>query len=144
MSSTRVPVLAVFYTLVACSHAPARSHTPPEVDEATIAQLQGAMAAGEITSRGLVQHYLDRIARYDKQGPKLNAFLLVNPRALEEADRLDRERATKGPRGQWGLTMDDVGRFYYNYNADLLRGDFVPTQYLSRSAFFTPMVGSNT
>src|SRR5438445_2861020 len=99
MSSARVPVLAVFYTLVACSHAPARSHTPSGVDEATIAELQGAMAAGEITSRGLVQHYLDRIARYDKQGPKLNAFLLLNPRALEEADRLDQERASKGPRG---------------------------------------------
>jgi len=99
MSSTRVPVLAVLYTLVACSHAPTGSQTPPQIDEATIAELQGAMAAGEITSRALVQHYLDRIDRYDKQGPKLNAFLLVNPRALEEAGRLDQERATKGPRG---------------------------------------------
>src|SRR5262249_32741249 len=50
---------------------------------------------------------------------------------------------TKGPRGQWGLTKDDVGRFYYNYNSDLLRGDLVPTQYLSRSPFFNATGGSN-
>jgi Asp-tRNA(Asn)/Glu-tRNA(Gln) amidotransferase A subunit family amidase len=57
------------------------------------------MASGALTSRALTHHYLDRIARYDKAGPKLNAFLLVNPRALEEADALDRERAAKGARG---------------------------------------------
>src|SRR5258708_39621323 len=83
----------------ACSHAPAREHAPVQIEEATVAQLQAAMASGELTSRALVQHYLDRIARYDKQGPKLNAFLLVNPRALEEADRLDRDRAQNRLRG---------------------------------------------
>jgi Asp-tRNA(Asn)/Glu-tRNA(Gln) amidotransferase A subunit family amidase len=57
------------------------------------------MASGALTSRALTQHYLDRIARYDKAGPKLNAFLLVKPRALEEADALDRERAATGARG---------------------------------------------
>src|SRR5260370_18198570 len=89
--------------LCACSHAapaPAgASAQPPQIEEATVAQLQAAMAAGSLTSRALTQHYLDRIARYDKAGPKLNAFLLVNPRALEEADALDRERAAKGARG---------------------------------------------
>lgn len=99
MSSARIPVLAVIYTLLACSHDPARTRTPVHIEEATIDELQGAMAAGVLTSHALVQHYLDRIARYDKQGPKLDAFLLVNSRALEEADRLDQERASKGPRG---------------------------------------------
>jgi Asp-tRNA(Asn)/Glu-tRNA(Gln) amidotransferase A subunit family amidase len=85
--------------LCACSHAPAREHAPVQIEEASIAQLQAAMASGELTSHALVQHYLDRIARYDKQGPALNAFLLVNPRALDEADRLDRDRAEKRVRG---------------------------------------------
>jgi Asp-tRNA(Asn)/Glu-tRNA(Gln) amidotransferase A subunit family amidase len=36
-----------------------------------------------------VQSYLDRIAAYDKAGPKINAIITINPRALDEADRLD-------------------------------------------------------
>jgi amidase len=91
-----VPALAVF---LACNHARPRDAAPVHIEEASIDQLQAMMVSGALTSRALVQHYLDRIARYDKQGPKLNAFLLVNPRALEEADRLDQERAARGPRG---------------------------------------------
>jgi len=95
--SSRFCLAAVL--VCACSHAPARERAPVQIEEASVAQLQAAMASGELTSRALVQHYLDRIARYDKQGPALNAFLLVNPRALDEADRLDRERAEKRVRG---------------------------------------------
>jgi mono/diheme cytochrome c family protein/glucose/arabinose dehydrogenase len=29
-------------------------------------------------------------------------------------------------RGQWGITQDDVGRLFYNYNTIFLRGDLVP------------------
>ena len=82
-----------------CSHAVPHQQAPVRIEEASLADLQKGLEAGTLTSHGLVQHYLDRIARYDKQGPKLNAFLYVNPRALEEADVLDRERAAKGPRG---------------------------------------------
>src|SRR5258708_17565992 len=95
---------AALLVLCACSHAASRSTAevsakPVQIEEATIAELQVAMASGALTSRALTQHYLDRIARYDKTGPKLNAFLLVNPHALEEADALDKERAAKGVRG---------------------------------------------
>jgi Asp-tRNA(Asn)/Glu-tRNA(Gln) amidotransferase A subunit family amidase len=99
MENLRAFPFVVLCVLVACSHAPPREAAPVRVEEASIDQLQNAMASGQLTSVALVRHYLDRIARYDKQGPKLNAFLLVNPRALEEAERLDRERQTKGPRG---------------------------------------------
>jgi Asp-tRNA(Asn)/Glu-tRNA(Gln) amidotransferase A subunit family amidase len=98
-------LLVVPALLCACSHAAppsaqaSASARPPQIEEATVAQLQAAMTSGALTSRALTQHYLDRIARYDKAGPKLNAFLLVNPRALEEADSLDKERAAKGARG---------------------------------------------
>lgn len=70
-----------------------------EVAEKSISELQDAMAAGRISARALVQAYLDRIAAYDQKGPKLNAIIMLNPDALEDADRLDRERAEKGPRG---------------------------------------------
>ena len=99
MANVRTFVGPVLCMLLDCSHAGPRSAAPVRIEEATIDELQGAMSAGELTSHALVQHYLDRIALYDKQGPKLNAFLLVNPRALHEADRLDQERASKGPRG---------------------------------------------
>ena len=33
--------------------------------------------------------YLDRIAAYDQKGPTINALISLNPKALEEADRLD-------------------------------------------------------
>lgn len=33
-------------------------------------------------------------------------------------------------RGQWGISQDDVGRLYYNYNASPLHMDLVPAQYL--------------
>src|ERR1700687_2676422 len=96
---------AALVALCACTHAETRSEgsasaAPPiRIEEASLAQLQTAMASGALTSRAMTQHYLERIARYDKAGPKLNAFLLVNPRALDEADSLDRERAAKGARG---------------------------------------------
>lgn len=99
MMDVRGRIGAVLCALFACSHAASRKAAAVRIDEATIDELQAAMTAGQLTSHALVQHYLDRIALYDKQGPKLNAFLLVNPRALTEADLLDKERAAKGPRG---------------------------------------------
>ena len=37
--------------------------------------------------------------QFDVDGPALNSMIFVNPRALEEAEALDRERQTKGTRG---------------------------------------------
>ncbi len=67
--------------------------------ELTIPDLQAAMARGETTSKELVSQYLARIDAFDQAGPYLNAVIYINPRALEEAGALDRERADKGPRG---------------------------------------------
>jgi len=66
------------------------------VVEATIPAMQAAMAKGQVTSRQLVEQYLIRLGLYED---RLNAALAVNPRALEEADALDRERAQGQLRG---------------------------------------------
>jgi amidase len=66
------------------------------VVEATIPQMQAAMAKGQVTSRQLVEQYLIRIALYEE---RLNAALAINPNALAEADQLDRERAQGKLRG---------------------------------------------
>lgn len=89
---------------VAAQRAPARPQPAPvmqffEVHEQSIADLQAAQTAGRVTSRGLVESYLARIQAYDQAGPRLNAIVLINPKARDEADALDRERAAKGPRG---------------------------------------------
>src|SRR6478735_4796885 len=70
-----------------------------EVYEQSILQLQDAMSTGRVTSRGLVESYLARIQAYDQAGPRLNAIVMINPRARDEADAMDRERADKKVRG---------------------------------------------
>lgn len=58
--------------------------------EASISDIHRAMQSGKLTCRDLVQQYLDRIQAYDQQGPALNAMLYVNPKALEQADAMDK------------------------------------------------------
>ncbi len=72
---------------------------PFEVFEQSILDLQAAQADGRVTSAGLVRSYLTRIAAYDQAGPALNAVVVLNPKAVEDAEALDRERAASGPRG---------------------------------------------
>lgn len=69
------------------------------IEEATIQDLQEAMRQGVVTSRRLVEIYLERIAKIDRDGPRLNSIIELNPEALAIADALDEERRAKGPRG---------------------------------------------
>jgi amidase len=69
------------------------------LEEATIPELQAVMKKGGLTSRKLVQSYLDRIARIDRAGPRLRSMTELNPDALEIARELDDERKENGPRG---------------------------------------------
>ena len=71
----------------------------PELEEITIAEMQAGLANGRFTSRRLAEMYLARIAALDQGGPALRSVIEVNPEALDLADALDRERATRGPRG---------------------------------------------
>lgn len=80
--------------LASCSEATERE--PFDVVEATIPEMQEAMESGRLTSRELVEAHLVRIALYEE---RVNAIISVNPNALEEADRLDRERAEGRVRG---------------------------------------------
>ncbi|MGW8268275.1 MAG: amidase, partial [Longimicrobiales bacterium] len=75
------------------------AQTGLSVLDATIPELQDAMARGELTSVELVDLYLARIEAYDRSGARLNAILRINPRARDEAAALDRERARGGVRG---------------------------------------------
>ena len=70
-----------------------------DVFEASIAEIRDALDGGQVSSVQLVQQYLDRIQAYDKQGPKLNSIVRVNPQALAQAQALDTEREKTGSRG---------------------------------------------
>ena len=69
------------------------------MEEATIAELSAGMAGGKLTSKSIVESYLDRIERLDRTGPKINAVIELNPEALAIAETLDRERSAGKVRG---------------------------------------------
>src|SRR5437764_6484935 len=83
--------------MLPASAAPKKSaETPFSIVEASIAEMQAALKSGRVTSHELVLQSLIRIATYED---KLHAIITVNPKALEEADALDRERAAGHIRG---------------------------------------------
>lgn len=98
--------LAAIVSLLVTSHLTAQtkttSATPPPFHllEATIDDVHAALRSGGTTCRDLVQLYIKRISAYDKSGPSLNAVQVVNPRALQEADRLDAAFKASGPVGK--------------------------------------------
>src|SRR3954465_10341426 len=102
-------VIVAAAVLAAASQAPAPAKQPAaakqspaarpaafSVFEASIPEMQAAMKAGRTTSHAIVQQYLTRIGTYEDQ---LHAAITVNPKALEEADQRDRERAQGHLRG---------------------------------------------
>jgi amidase len=70
-----------------------------ELDEITIDALQEAQSSGRYSARQLVELYLDRIERIDRNGPTLRSVIETNPDALAIADELDRERSSGTVRG---------------------------------------------
>src|SRR5437879_5048396 len=72
---------------------------PEILEEATIAELQAAMASGRLKAHTLVEMYLARIHAIDRNGPQLRSILEINPEALTIARALDEERRMRGPRG---------------------------------------------
>jgi len=70
-----------------------------ELNEATIDMLQQKMQNKEYTSHTITQLYLTRINDIDKNGPKLNAVIELNPEALDMANQLDKERDNGKVRG---------------------------------------------
>ncbi len=69
-----------------------------DLTTATLDDINAALDSGALTSSRLVSLYLKRIEAYDKQGPKINCVISINPAAMEQARALDLERSNQGPR----------------------------------------------
>jgi amidase len=87
---------SIVFTPALGAQAPA---APFRIEETTIAEVHAAMRAGTLTCHDLVAQYLRRIEAYDKNGPALNALVVVNPDALRVADSLDVRFRRGGPVG---------------------------------------------
>jgi len=93
MKNWRTAIFAILLAATSLVASSPQGHgqatTQFQVTETSIDAIQAAYKAGKLTAHQLVQDYLDRIATYDKQGPKINAIISLNPHALEDADKLD-------------------------------------------------------
>ncbi len=70
-----------------------------ELGDATLGDIQAACEAGTLSAQSLVARSLARIEAFDRQGPRLQAVISLNPQALETARALDDERSRQGARG---------------------------------------------
>ncbi|MGH2318599.1 amidase family protein [Planococcus sp. SE5232] len=73
--------------------------------EATIKEIQQAFQEDRLTSVELVQAYLDRIETFDRNGPKINSVLTINPDALKIAAQLDELRGQDGQGPLYGIPV---------------------------------------
>ena len=69
------------------------------LDEETISSLGKKLDSGKYSSEQLVELYLRRIENIDKNGPKLNAIIEINPDAVSIAKQMDNERKARKNRG---------------------------------------------
>ena len=70
-----------------------------ELEELSVTELQAGLTTSRWTSIQLVEKYVACIQEIDKQGPRINAVIELNPDAAAIAAALDRERKEKGVRG---------------------------------------------
>lgn len=69
------------------------------LQETKITDIQSAFSEGGLSARQLAEFYLNRIEAYDRDGPKINSIITVNPNAIEEAERLDKSFGHTGAAG---------------------------------------------
>jgi amidase len=82
----------LFLPAIAAGASSAAAEATVCIENATIGELQQALAARNATATDLAQAYLARIAAYDRAGPRLNAVREVNPDVLAIAAALDAQQ----------------------------------------------------
>ncbi|RNF39557.1 amidase family protein [Planococcus salinus] len=75
------------------------------LEEATIRDIQQAFEKKQLTSVELVRYYLERIEKFDRNGPKINSVLNLNPDALKTATELDKKRGQEEQGPLYGIPV---------------------------------------
>jgi len=103
-----------------------------EYKETTIKEIHAAILRKETSCVALIEFYLGEIDKFDKKGPCINSIIYINPRAMEEAKRLDTEFLKTGKlagplHGIPVLLKDNCNTFDMPTTAgSLLFKDFIP------------------
>lgn len=100
MKSWTATILAVLLPAASMAAASSAGYDPAR---ASLSELRAALDAHRISSERLVRYYLDRIERFDKRGPRINAIITLNPRALERARQLDAAQDSRPRSALYGI-----------------------------------------
>jgi amidase len=130
--------IAVFIFLITCkspvNHKVQKETYSSWIEELTISQLQKGFKEGKFTIKDVVKVYLDRINDIDRNGPRLNSVIEINPDALQIAEQLDKELAEGKIRGPlYGVpvilkdNIDTHDRMPTTAGATVLRNSFPKT-----------------
>jgi len=85
--------VVVFSAVAQAETVPSASNAPSHLNEFTVAQLQGLLTSGELSSVALTNFYIQRIQQLDKSGPGVNSVIELNPDAMVMAKAADDARA---------------------------------------------------
>jgi amidase len=97
-----LPIVLSLSIITCKTPVPGNTHKVTDnrwIEELTIAQLQQGYKEGKFTIADVVNIYMDRIIEIDKNGPRLNSIIEINPDALEIAKELDNELVSGKVRG---------------------------------------------
>jgi amidase len=99
---TLLPVSVIIFLITCKSPVNNKVHEESDnkwLEEMTIVQLQSGYREGKFTVTDVVKAFLERITDIDRNGPRLNSIIEINPDALQIAAELDRELAAGKSRG---------------------------------------------
>lgn len=96
---TRRMTMLAHAILISLAATSLTAHADTPLEYASVAELKSLMAANELTSVALIEHFNRRIADLDKQGPALHAIIELNPQAADIAKAMDQEREAGKVRG---------------------------------------------
>lgn len=85
-------MLAVWATACVAPAPDSRASAAVPLEDASIVDLRRRMNSGDLSAEALTHYFLDRIARLDKAGPRINSVIEVNPDAPGIAHGVDDAR----------------------------------------------------
>ncbi len=85
--------VVVFAAVAQGAAVSSSASAPSQFNEFTVAQLQGLMSSGQLSSVALTNYYISRILELDQGGPGVNSVIELNPDAIAMAKAADDARA---------------------------------------------------